>query len=124
MTPFKLFILPATAIAAVHIGVNLALDDDVWKSDAVYLFEPLLLAASGIVVYASTIVHRKNHTKTALYYSFMSVAKLLVVATTLLIYSTVVEIEHKIAVTAHFIVPAILYILLEIRAMKAMLKQK
>lgn len=111
------------SLIAAHIAVNAFIMEGSWKIFHVYWIDPTILLLSGLVIFLSYRARKKDHTRTGLTYSFMSIAKLLGIAVIALIMSKQLLDDQKMPFAVHFLAPALVFIVLELIIVKGYISE-
>jgi len=108
----------AALLVAAHMLTNAFVLKGPWQFNHLYWIEAVILVLSILVILVVSKARKNDDSKTAITYSYMSIAKLLGIAVVALIMSKQLLDEEKIPFAVHFLSPALVFIILELIIVK------
>ena len=96
----------------VHFGVYFMLPK-AWQNVNIFWFTPMLLAFTIGLITVAKKVHKTEPDKMAIYFAYLSVFKLLLIAIALLVLGMNIPKGNRLPLIFHCMVPALLFIALE-----------
>ncbi|MFT7611792.1 MAG: putative membrane protein [Parvicellaceae bacterium] len=108
----------AAVLVAGHMISNAFILKGHWQFNHLYWIDAVILVLSILVIAVVSNARKNDDSKTAITYSYMSIAKLLGIAVVALIMSKQLLDEEKIPFAVHFLSPALVFIVLELIIVK------
>ena len=108
---------------AAHLLANAFVLEGNWQLFHAYWIDAVIFILSGILVFVVSKARKKDHTKTGMTHSIMSMAKLLVIAVIALVLSKQLLDEEKIPFAVHLLAPALVFIVLELVIVKGYISE-
>ncbi len=99
-------------ITLVHFGLYFVLPEN-WKNLNVFWFTPMLLIFTIGIITVAKKVHKAEPEKTAVYFAYLSVFKLLLIAISLLVLGMNLPKGNRLPLIFHCMIPALTFIALE-----------
>lgn len=96
----------------IHFGVYFILPNS-WQNVNVFWFTPMLLVFTIGLITVAKKVHKAEPEKTAIYFAYLSVFKLLLIAIALLVLGMKLPQVNRIPFIFHCMIPSLVFIALE-----------
>jgi FtsH-binding integral membrane protein len=111
MTKSKVIAL-GLLLTLTHFGVYFVLPEN-WQNANVFWFTPMLFLFSVGLITVAKKVNKSEQDKTAIYFAYLSVFKLLLIAIALLVLGMNIPKGNRLPLIFHCMIPALLFIALE-----------
>lgn len=118
-------LIKTLAFGLVIVGIHFLIYDlllpEKWQVSHVFWLDPMMLLMSVGIIYAVLVTRKKNKNNTALTYAFTGMARLLLIAITILILSKQVETSQKMTLAIQIILPAMVFLIYEVLVVSRLL---
>ena len=119
----RLVTIIGVLFVVAHVLVNAFLLQGDWQFFHAYWIDAVIFILSGLLVFVVSKARKKDHTKTGMTHSIMSMAKLLVIAVIALVLSRQLLDDEKIPFAVHLLAPALVFIVLELVIVKGYISE-